>query len=374
MDARSLAATAVFALSLAAMPAGLAQAQMFAGSRMVGQGRASVVTANFVVTAVDNQTANSVAEAAELFREQLAIHWLGQPLPPWSQKCPIVVKVGERLGAGGATTFTLQNRTVGGWHMEVQGSLERVLDSVLPHEITHTVFATHFASLDKHLPRWADEGACSTVEFVGERQKHDHFLIQFLHEGRGLPFATMFALEEYPGDIMPLYAQGYSVTAFLIAQGGPRKFVGFLESGMRSDDWVAAVTEHYSYPTIGKLQNAWNNWVHDGGGTVTAYAGDTLYASRVASTADANPTMRLASAATSPAAWQDRGATAAATDAATDAAADAYIASAPRSTVDAAAATRFETTMIPSPRVTALPRSFESVGGTTIGPSVSVIR
>ena len=366
---------------------------MLGGGRMVGQPRARVATANFVVMAADNQTATSVAQAAELYREELAVHWLGQPLPPWREKCPIIVKVGERLGAGGATTFTLQNRSVGGWQMEVQGSLERVLDSVLPHEVTHTIFATHFAPLDKHLPRWADEGACSTVEFVGERQKHDHFLVQFLHEGRGLPFATMFALEEYPGDIMPLYAQGYSVTAFLIAQGGPRKFVSFLESGMQSDDWVAAVAEHYSYPTIGKLQNAWNNWVHDGGGAVAAYSGNTLYASRLASAADAKPAAHLASASPTQAIWQDRGASAAspstaafeasttpqagqaAPAAATIAAtADGFTAAVEPSLASAEPATRFETTPIPAPRVTALPRPFESVGGVTIGPSVSITR
>ena len=37
----------------------------------------------------------------------------------------------------------------------------RILDSVLPHEITHTIFATHFG---QPLPRWADEGACTTVD------------------------------------------------------------------------------------------------------------------------------------------------------------------------------------------------------------------
>ena len=61
--------------------------------------------------------------------------------------------------------------------MHIQGSRERILDSVLPHEITHTIFATHFG---RPLPRWADEGACTTVEHVSEKAKQDNFLIQFL--------------------------------------------------------------------------------------------------------------------------------------------------------------------------------------------------
>ena len=68
--------------------------------------------------------------------------------------------------------------------MKIQGSRERILDSVLPHEITHTIFATHFG---RPLPRWADEGACTTVEHASEKAKQDKLLIQFLLTDRGIP-------------------------------------------------------------------------------------------------------------------------------------------------------------------------------------------
>ena len=67
----------------------------------------------------------------------------------------------DHLGAGGATSFVFEHGEVFGWRMTIQGSLVRILDSVLPHEVTHTIFATHFR---QPLPRWADEGACTTVE------------------------------------------------------------------------------------------------------------------------------------------------------------------------------------------------------------------
>ena len=38
---------------------------------------------------------------AELYRKELALEWLGEILPRWSEPCPIVVKVGPELGAGG---------------------------------------------------------------------------------------------------------------------------------------------------------------------------------------------------------------------------------------------------------------------------------
>ena len=58
-------------------------------------------------------------------------------------------------GAGGATSFVFDQGQLFGWQMTIQGSDERLMDWVLPHEITHMVFASHFGH---PLPRWADEG------------------------------------------------------------------------------------------------------------------------------------------------------------------------------------------------------------------------
>jgi hypothetical protein len=142
--------------------------------------------------------------------------------------------------------------------MEIQGSRERLLDSVLPHEVTHTIFATHFGG---PLPRWADEGACTTVEHSSERKKQELWLIRFLKTERGIPFNHMFAMTEYPGDIMPLYSQGYSVARFLIAQGGKRKFVEFVGAGLSHGNWNEAVRSYYAYPSLGDFQTDWVEWV-----------------------------------------------------------------------------------------------------------------
>ena len=101
-------------------------------------------TPNFVVEAPTAEFAKQVGEAAEIYRRELAIEWTGKPLPfNWSHPCPITVIVGT-MGAGGATTFNFQAGEVYGWKMNIQGSEQRILDSVLPHEINHTIFASHF--------------------------------------------------------------------------------------------------------------------------------------------------------------------------------------------------------------------------------------
>ncbi len=228
-------------------------------------------TENFIVSAPTEQFAVEVATAAERFRRDLAVQWLGSELMPWREPCPIRVHVGKNLGAGGATSFSFRNGRPGGWRMTVQGTQERVLDSVLPHEITHTIFATHFG---RPLPRWADEGACTTVEHVSERRAQHRFLIRFLNTERGIPFKEMFALREYPRDIMPLYSQGFSVVRYLIYQGGERKFIDFLEDGMRANDWNGAVERNYGFDDLSDLQVSWLDWIKKGSPSSVLQRGD----------------------------------------------------------------------------------------------------
>ena len=121
--------------------------------------------------------------------------WLGQTMPNWAQPCTMTVQVGPHLGAGGATSFVFDRGEVFGWRMTIQGSAERVLDSVLPHEVTHMIYATHFR---RPLPRWADEGGATSMECASEKAKHRTMLLQFLRTGRGLAFNQMFAMTEYP--------------------------------------------------------------------------------------------------------------------------------------------------------------------------------
>ncbi len=224
---------------------------------------ASQRTTNFIVSAPSPQLANEIAQAAEAYRRDLAIEWIGQELPRWFQPCPITVRVGPHLGAGGATSFMFEQGRPFGWQMSIQGSRERLLDSVLPHEVTHTIFATYFG---RPLPRWADEGACTTVEHESERAKQHQLLSQFLttKPSRGIPFNKMFAMKEYPSDIMPLYSQGYSLVRFLLLQGGKAKFIEFLANGMRHENWDETTNQHYGYRDLSELQVSWVDWVRQG--------------------------------------------------------------------------------------------------------------
>ncbi|MBI1904429.1 MAG: hypothetical protein HYS13_25310 [Planctomycetia bacterium] len=218
-------------------------------------------SANFTVDAPTPELAEEIGKAAEKYRVDLAQVWLGKTLPRWSKPCPITAKVAPTLGAGGVTTFVFDQGEVFGWNMTVQGTRERVLDSVLPHEISHTIFASHFR---QPLPRWADEGACTTVEHSTERARQNQMLIDFLQTNRGIPFSVMFRLKEYPQDMLPLYSQGHSLATFLIEQGGRQKFMKYVAEGLENGDWADATKTHYGFAGLGQLQGSWLDWVRQG--------------------------------------------------------------------------------------------------------------
>lgn len=228
---------------------------------------ASQRTQNFLISAEDPQLARAVAEAAERYRRDLATYWLGKPLPPWPNPCPVRVVAGANLAAQGVTTYN--PAPVRDFQMEVIGTPERILDSVLPHEVTHTILATYFG---RPLPRWADEGICTTVEHAAERSKHEAKLREFLRTRRGIAMNQLFLMKEYPADVLPMYAQGYSVCRFLIDQKGPRAFIQFLGDYMRQPSWTANVKHHYGYDSLKELQDYWLAWVAQGSGPVERFA------------------------------------------------------------------------------------------------------
>jgi len=256
---------------------------------------ASSRTQNFIIEAPTPELAEKIGKAAEHYRRELAIDWIGSPMPNWSRPCPIRAEVSPGLGAGGATSFVFDKVNgkdeVFGWDMKIQGSEDRVLDSVLPHEITHTIFASYFR---RPLPRWADEGACTTVEHTSERTKTQQMLTKFLQTGHGIAFHEMFAMKEYPADVLPLYAQGYSLARFLIEQGGRQKFIDFVGQGMKTDNWSGDIKDHYGFDNLADLQNRWLDWVKQGSPSIAAKP-EELIAAGDRFRSPANPVFRAQS-------------------------------------------------------------------------------
>ncbi|QDT53311.1 hypothetical protein Pan44_13270 [Caulifigura coniformis] len=219
-------------------------------------------TANFVVNAPTQEIAQKVGNCAEYWREELAVEWLGKKLPNWYKPCEVTVQVGQ-IGAGGATTFSFEGGEVFGWRMRVQGTLERILDSVVPHEVSHTIFACHFR---RPLPRWADEGAATLVEHISERKRQMDILQQVTRTRDRIPLAQLLQIDEYPKDmqkVLALYAEGYSLADFLVKWHGDRGkqvYLEFLKDALATN-WESAFRKHYGFQSLAELDQHWDRWV-----------------------------------------------------------------------------------------------------------------
>jgi hypothetical protein len=216
---------------------------------------ASVRTTNFQVTAGSPEVARQVANHAEKCRREIALLWLGEEMPPWPRPCPIAVKLTDGE-AGGLTSFSFDKGRVSDQEMSVEGRLDRILASSLPHEVTHTVFAAYFGG---PMPRWADEGASLLSEDDREIRRHDRFIAELFERRGELALGRLFRVESYPKDLMGFYGQGYSVSRFLVETGGRQRFLKFVKDGMTTG-WDKAARQHYGLADCRELDRAWRSW------------------------------------------------------------------------------------------------------------------
>jgi hypothetical protein len=219
--------------------------------------RPSSRTTNFAVYAPTPEIAARVGQWAEYYRKQKALEWLGYEMPNWPQPCPLIVKI-SMDGPRGATTFQY-NHPGGGvlsQHMTIEGPLERLIYSVLPHEVTHTVFAFYFR---QPLPRWADEGGAVLSEDEIELEKHNKIVRGFLNGGREFPLRRLLSLKEYPrqmDQVVCLYAQGFSLAHYLVHISDKQRYLRFVAHGM-SQGWDGAAHAYYGCRSVEELEQNW---------------------------------------------------------------------------------------------------------------------
>ena len=227
---------------------------------------------HFVVEAPTRAVAERVARAAERQRKELALRWRGRELPDWTEPCTIEVELHPRA-VSGCTSISFDEGQVSGHKIEVRGPLDRILRSILPHEMTHVVFADHLRAAP---PRWADEGGAILGEARRERDFHERMAARFLAAPvRLIPLRDMLPATEYPRDprdVGVLYSEGYSVARFLVEREGHTTFLAFLRQGM-AGDWDRAIKAHYRYKDVEHLEAAWVRWVRREGARPHGRAG-----------------------------------------------------------------------------------------------------
>jgi hypothetical protein len=212
-------------------------------------------SANFAVEAQTREVAERVALRAEVCRTAVAKAWLGRELPKWHTRCPVRVRL-TASEAGGITSFGFERGQVTDQHITVEGRLDRILDSAIPHEVTHTIFASYFG---EPMPRWADEGASLLSEDERERLRHDQIAADLLARRGEVSISRLFQIQDYPEDLMSFYAQGYSISRFLIEIGGRPRFLRFVRDGVEHG-WDRATRVQYQLANVRELERAWRAW------------------------------------------------------------------------------------------------------------------
>ena len=91
--------------------------------------------------------------------------------------------------------------------VEVEGLLDAILKSVLPHVITHTVLAHHFGPPVRRAGRRGRGGPFGRRD---HRQRYEALACKILAEkDRAIPLKRLFALTQYPRDVMAFYAGAF---------------------------------------------------------------------------------------------------------------------------------------------------------------------
>ncbi len=216
-------------------------------------------TANFVVS---GDFAHEVAERCEAERERLALQFLGHKLPDWSEPASVrVSSQGGGLFGGGSTSFGFDNGRIVGITGSWVGERDKMLGNVVPHEVMHTVLATHFG---RPLPRWFDEGAAMSVESPAAQGFQREQVVNVLNTSRGTAFSRFLNAMEYPQDIGAFYSQAHSAAVWLILLEGPQEFVRFGEISF-SSGWAAGLSEVYGIRDESDYQTRWVDWLKQGG-------------------------------------------------------------------------------------------------------------
>lgn len=207
--------------------------------------------------------AERFARAAEQARSAAFLRWFGEAGTGWRPRCDIYLytsdlsfhrATGVPKSVPGVSTTQGERGRVFSRRIDLRCNDPHVLNAILPHEITHIVFADYFGS---SLSAWANEGIAVQVEPRNRIWLHLRNLPVYREQGRLLPIASLIRLAGYPSPqkMGPFYAQSASLVAFLIQEHGPRTLVQFLQDS-QAQGYEDSLQRHYGV-TLQELDRRW---------------------------------------------------------------------------------------------------------------------
>jgi RNA polymerase sigma factor (sigma-70 family) len=213
------------------------------------------------VKAVSPAAARAIRAEADFQYRALSRGWLAGPPSSMTTRNILLSIVftggGESTRPHGSTEIQFSDNGTVYAKMKLGGPLEKVLDFVLPAEMTRVVLAGEFR---RSIPKWAEDAAAGLCADPYEQAELYAGCGQWLANGH-LYKVNALLHEEFneKDDAYFVQVQGYAITKFLVEQKGKPAFVRFLAVG-GSRSWADAVKEVYGYDSVDDLQYAWIDW------------------------------------------------------------------------------------------------------------------
>lgn len=223
-------------------------------------------TTNFrILHKQPKQLVDKVGKVAEETRLNLQNRWFGEECLDFDGKCSIYLhsdkkkytdKAGLANALGHTRTFSwgrdIQSRSI---HLPAQQ--DKMLEDVLPHEISHSVLAVR---LQGRTPRWADEGMAMLAETPGAVRECLIRLPQYKRDHALFGIEILMNTEEAEHfQSLEYYSQSTSLVQYLSKLKGAQTFVSFLQTSI-AKDYPTALKQHYDISGYSDLQKRWNEF------------------------------------------------------------------------------------------------------------------
>jgi hypothetical protein len=211
----------------------------------------------------DIKPIDKMAQVVEDSRQNAYERWFGKAEDTWSPKCYLYLddsgkefKKAPKNARGYTSAFQK------GWnyhrYITVHSDDPDLVDTVLPHEITHAVMIGHFVD---QLPTWADEGMAGIAQRRADFDDFHKLIGRYEHKGKLFSLQTLMEMEGYPDDDVDLfYAQSALLVEFLIKEKEPKVFVSLLREA-KKDGWAPALKQLYGFTSFEDLEKRWKNFV-----------------------------------------------------------------------------------------------------------------
>jgi len=227
---------------------------------------------NFVVIspthrsrAESEQYAAEVLAAANRFRREVALEWLGEEIPSGLGRTVLHVQFAPDRDQGKTWAIDPNWKRAGGTRVDnrrmhnvfLETSPELATGSTLKHEITHVILATRYP---ERLAAWIEEGIASRYDDPGRHAKYQDLLQWFVRTGNWPDLGLIVSQENISPDDAEAYAVASSVVDFLLSRGDNATLLEFAADA-RTQGWDHSLEQHYQLNGVADLSNRWRTWL-----------------------------------------------------------------------------------------------------------------